>query len=274
MLGIGVRRGQNFREKRIIQVINAISLIIAPILMVLSVVNFIIGEALNAGILLVFAFIYFSTLYWNARRYYFISKLIMAYLITFNPFIHLVVNGYTPPGQYLSYMTVTIILVVVTTFLFSGKSDRRAYYITLVYYFLWICFIDKIIYALSDPKPQIDFIVENYYFYKGPIIAGLFLVTLMINIFINIMTRYEEELSNKNKELEKRVRERTQKLSETYDRIINLGFMTSHEIRGPLASILGITRLFLTNRNVHGLEDEINKLHEKSQEMDKVIHDP
>lgn len=155
---------------------------------------------------------------------------------------------------------------------YSGKSDRKIFYATFLYYFLWVCFSDKIIYALSDPKPQIDFLIENYYFYKAPAIAGLFVVTLMISIFIGIIDRYEEEISGKNKELERRVMERTQKLSETYDRIVNVGFMTSHEIRGPLASILGITRLFIDNKNIHGLDQEINKLHEKSQEMDRVIN--
>ncbi|UII31052.1 hypothetical protein LVD17_22425 [Fulvivirga ulvae] len=272
VLNIGVRRNQNFRERRIVQVINAITLIIGPTLMILSIVNFAIGETLNAYILLTFSLIYFSNIYWNESGRYIISKVILAYLITLNPFLHLLINGYTPSGQYLSYMIVTIILVTVTTFLFSGKTDRKIYFVTLFYYFFWVCFIDKIIYALSDPKPQIDFLIENYYFYKAPTIAGLLIVTLIINIFIGIINRYEEVLSDKNRELEKRVRERTKKLSETYDRIVNLGFITSHEIRGPLASILGITRLFIHNKNVHGLEEEINKLHEKSEEMDRVIN--
>lgn len=272
VLDIGVYKSLTFRERRIVQVMNAIALLIGPTLAILSIINYIIGETLNSYILLVFSLLYLSSLYWNRHGHYIISKLILGYLITFNPFIHLLINGYTPPGQYLSYMMVTIILVAVTTLLFSGKSDRKIYYITFLYYLLWICFSDRIIYALSDPKPQIDFLFENYYFYKAPAIAGIFVVTLMINVFIGIINRYEEELSGKNKELERRVMERTQKLSETYDRIINLGFMTSHEIRGPLASILGITRLFIDNKNIHGLDEEINKLHEKSQEMDRVIN--
>jgi len=48
--------------------------------------------------------------------------------------------------------------------------------------------------------------------------------------------------------------------------------MTSHEIRGPLASILGFTKLFKDQNSLEDASDYLDKLHDKAEEMDSVIN--
>lgn len=279
LTNIGVKEHHGFRERRVIQITNILSIIISIVLIPLVALNIYIGENLNAAILILFSGVYLLNLYWNKVGLYIIPKIVLSYLITINPFIHLLITGRSPEGQFLSYIILPIILVAISCFLFSGKQGRFMYYFNLGYYILWMLFIDLIIYYLSSPKPDIDFISRNYYFYKAPPIAALLILASLISVFISIINKYEEEnervkaqLALHNRELENRVKERTFKLSETYKKIVNLAFMTSHEIRGPLASILGLTKLFKSENSVEDVVEHLDKLHDKSEEMDAVIN--
>lgn len=141
-----------------------------------------------------------------------------------------------------------------------------------------ILFMDRFLMALSDRVTVIPFLEENYIYYKIPPMLGLFGVVIMVTLFKNTIYNYEsenerikEKLHIKNDELEKIVNERTQALKQSTDRVINMAFITSHEIRGPLASILSITELLQKQPDDEQIKEMIPRLHERSMQMDDVI---
>jgi len=67
------------------------------------------------------------------------------------------------------------------------------YYFSLVFFISWMVFIDNIIYSLSNPKPEIDSLLDNYYFYKAPPIAAVLVLAFLIAVFNSIINKYEEE---------------------------------------------------------------------------------
>ncbi len=286
LTNIGLKDQHGYRERRVIQITNVLSVAVGIILIPLAVLNLYIGQALNAVILFICSLIYILNLYWNKLGFYTLSKLVLVFVILLNPFIHIAISNKTPDGQYLSYLIISIILVTTSSFLFSSKKDRPMYYFCLVFNILWMVFIDFIVYSLSNPKPNIDFLLDNYYFYKAPPIAAVLIISFLIAVYNGIINKYEEEnenaklllskqneqLASMNGALEDRVREKTSKLVETNDKIIQLAFMTSHELRGPLASILGFTKFFKGQNSLDDASDYLDKLHDKAEEMDSVIN--
>jgi light-regulated signal transduction histidine kinase (bacteriophytochrome) len=107
----------------------------------------------------------------------------------------------------------------------------------------------------------------------------------MFQLFKNIFYRYEkdveesnlalkqkiQELNTVNLSLESKVIERTCDLQESNEKIIDLAFITAHEIRGPLSSILSVTQYLKNNPGDHSIDNVLPDLHEKSVTMDTVI---
>ena len=79
------------------------------------------------------------------------------------------------------------------------------------------------------------------------------------------------KIADLNQSLEQRVIERTQKVEEQKARITELAFLTSHRVRGPLTSIMGITILLQDFPGDQKIFEMLPKLHHLSQEMDQVI---
>lgn len=81
-------------------------------------------------------------------------------------------------------------------------------------------------------------------------------------------------ISQENETLEKAVKERTKELVEYNQQLEQFAFVTAHNLRAPVARILGLGNLLrLKNSSVHEREDIMNRMITTTTELDFVIHD-
>lgn len=74
-----------------------------------------------------------------------------------------------------------------------------------------------------------------------------------------------------NENLEAMVQERTEEIGRQNQRLIEYAFFTAHEVRGPLARILGLVELAKINELKDEREEIMGRLKEAAEELDEVI---
>jgi len=100
------------------------------------------------------------------------------------------------------------------------------------------------------------------------IVIGVLLLGLVIMLVF--MTRSNREVS---KQLEVRVKERTEELEKQKDQLAEFAFINAHLLRQPLAQILGLVTLVRIAQSQDELEHYIQLLEESAAKLDRVVHD-
>lgn len=85
------------------------------------------------------------------------------------------------------------------------------------------------------------------------------------------LTASHEEVRSLNDNLEKIVLSRTERINEQLQQLEKYAHMNSHEVRGPVARILGLIDLIQMKENRMMLDELIQKLSLASEELDVVI---
>lgn len=287
IINVGVKSKMNYREKRLIQIINVASLATGFFIWYLAITYFLKGILIPSRVNMLIGSVYLFNVYWTYTQRLLLAKIVLVYTAFLIPVIGFFMAGFIPAGQYFSLMVIGFAFMNVAALVFDIRTERKMYIFTILFIGFWVYFSDKIFYFLSDPKPDISFIEQNYFFYKLPVFFAAILVSVLLLTFKNIIFSYErendrikgelndmnEELLKQNETLELYVQERTRKLSATTSRIFNLANITSHKIRGPLATIMGVTLLLKSNINDEEVQNVLPKLHDRCLEMDKVIRE-
>lgn len=285
LINNGVKSDMNFRERRLIQILNVTSFLSGVAILYLAIVHLTgsilsnaVGNAL-VGSVLILNFI------WIRIGKPIIAKIVLIYGVLFTPFYNLYLHGTIPAGQYFSLMVVGFVFMILGSLVFSRRREKFLFYFTIVFYLFWIYFSDRLFYNLSEVKPNVDFINNYYPFYKLPTFFAAIVITLSISVFKNIIFLYEteneqfreelnamnEELMQQNESLEQNVQDRTRKLTAITAKIYNLANITSHKIRGPVATIMGVTNLFKEGLDDDEVKNIIPKLHQECEDLDMVI---
>jgi len=167
-------------------------------------------------------------------------------------------------------------------------------FITIIYYTLLMYPLLIFVYNWVDLKKNENFIEA----YKSLFISGIFemittaLITSLYLIQIRIRRHLEftnknleelvnqrtQELSNANNKLmtmnenlEGLVEERTKKIDAQLNQILKYAHMNSHEVRAPLARILGLMNLIKLENNSLEKEDLLQKLDIAAIELDNIV---
>jgi signal transduction histidine kinase len=141
--------------------------------------------------------------------------------------------------------------------------------------------------VIREGKAKLD----NQYIVSLLSIAGLLLVLLMLGMLYRnfkhkkstnqLLRAQNEEIVTLNDNLDELVKERTQKLESTLEKLkkrngllSQFSWTVSHNLRGPISSILGLESVF----NKKELSDPVNAialdhLHKATQNLDSVVHD-
>lgn len=114
-------------------------------------------------------------------------------------------------------------------------------------------------------------------------LAALLTIPLVISLFYSyrLRTRSNNLLRNYNNDLKNKVKERTQELTKTNielarhnNQLEEYQFITAHNLRGPVARILGLLNIINGNSFQWPRDkDVIDKLAQASVDLDNIVHD-
>jgi signal transduction histidine kinase len=113
--------------------------------------------------------------------------------------------------------------------------------------------------------------------------SGLFAVTLVILIFTGALywqkkqnaaklSKLNQEISYINQHLDELVQRRTDVIQRQKQQIERFAFMNAHEIRGPVATILGLVNIIVQEDLLRDNKEVEQHLQMTVQKMDKIVN--
>ena len=209
-----------------------------------------------------------------------IAKCILIYAPIINPIVNIILLKSIPNHQYYGMVGNTTISIFLVAILFEIEREKIIFWCSLLLIFLYSAFFDTILVILSKEPPKIDFLLENYVVYKS-VHFTLISVIVSITIFLKrLLYSYQQKINIKNKalhdinqNLELLVKEKTKKILASKNKIAELAFLTSHSLRGPLSSILGVTQILREDIDDDDVIHILPELYHQAEKMEIVIID-
>lgn len=170
-----------------------------------------------------------------------------------------------------------------------------AWFVITLFYYLVLLYPALIFtYHWFGINPNLNFIKSYYALFTSgtlemistALVTSLYLVQLTYrrsleqtnkNLESIVETRTQElteanaELQSVNENLEDIVKERTNKIETQLNQMVKYAYMNSHEVRGPLARILGLLDLIKKEPDPEKRKELLIKLYENSVDLDVII---
>ncbi|MBL7871948.1 MAG: MASE1 domain-containing protein [Cyclobacteriaceae bacterium] len=181
-----------------------------------------------------------------------------------------------------------IVLMIGICFLLLNSSLVRALPYLAIPLVLWLAFrfnlLVTISFALAVSLVAIFFTIQS----KGPFILGTVDDTLLLlQIFIGAIcisaivlsatvaerTQAENELTQFNSTLEAMVIERTKELSKRNSELDNFVYSVSHDLRAPIASVLGLINLAKSDADPKMTKTYLDKIYSSALQQDNFIRE-
>lgn len=112
---------------------------------------------------------------------------------------------------------------------------------------------------------------QEVYFFVGLVAVLSILGTFMFLRYSRMLSKAKQELSAMNQTLEKRVEDRTKQLQNVNNELDNFIYKTSHDIRGPLASLKGIANVALLELKDEKAQDYLQKLDASADKLNSIL---
>jgi tetratricopeptide (TPR) repeat protein len=87
------------------------------------------------------------------------------------------------------------------------------------------------------------------------------------------LTQANQEIRRINESLEEEVNYRTEKIEQQNKMLIDYAYSNAHNVRGPLARILGLAVLIKEEKDINQIRIYNNHMHSSAEELDHVIRD-
>ncbi|MFO7525063.1 MAG: hypothetical protein R6W68_06380 [Ignavibacteriaceae bacterium] len=149
------------------------------------------------------------------------------------------------------------------------KKSQPEIKITLIYFvlgFLWILFSGKMAYNLSE-QSEVIVTLERYKGWFFILVTGILLYLLIKresdkqNNLLKQLSGSREDLLNKSKILQQQNKQ-----------LREVAFITSHNLRRPVANILGLIQLIDIEKNINEEnKSTLVKISEQAEELDHLI---
>jgi len=234
-------------------------------------------------ILIVFAAfnIYINSLYKHIT-----AKVLTIAAPFFLIFITPAFNGFVHSGMFIWFPYGLIVIGSFSFFIFSLDDKREKFIIItmLVFFATAAILCDKILINFIDKSIDISFIEQNRLYYTTSQVIMVILLYSSFYSFKLIYHKQQSELTKLNstlddkiielgymsRNLEKLVKERTEKLNLQNDRIKDLAYTNAHGIRAYVVRIVGLSKLL--ELNISAEEEEFCKreIHANAQNLDNL----
>ncbi len=219
-------------------------------------------------------------LFLNKQGYHLLAKLFTVLLPLFLIFVMPILMNFMIGGMLL-WMPYGIITIGCFSLSLFSYTKEKGILISMILFF-WLVSItyDNIFVWCATQPLDIGFIKENYVIYKA---ALTFIgIVLYLNLYIfkrsNYLMQRELDqqnllLQNLNQNLELQIIERTQKINSQNEKVKELAFTNSHQLRANIARILGLSHIFLNSTDMEEKEFCIEKITENVKAMDVITTD-
>lgn len=146
------------------------------------------------------------------------------------------------------------------------KPETRIAAVYLIMGFLWILFSGELVFNLAEDAQMIA-MLEKYKGWFFIVVTGMLLFLL-----IRRESRKQKELLDRLSVSQNELIMNGAKLEEQNKQLKEYAFITSHNLRRPLANILGLVQLFDKNKSVDpDNKFAIEKITEMAEELDHLI---
>jgi signal transduction histidine kinase/Flp pilus assembly protein TadD len=112
---------------------------------------------------------------------------------------------------------------------------------------------------------------RQVYFFLALIAVLSILIALIFLRYSRALSKAKMELSVANQTLERRVEDRTKALQNVNNELDNFIYKTSHDIRGPLASLKGIANVALLELTDSKAQDYLHKLDASADKLNTIL---
>jgi signal transduction histidine kinase len=166
--------------------------------------------------------------------------------VFFHDFIH--------AGMFLWIPFAIMIFGTIPFFIFSYEKEKGIMFFMIALYGIAVFGLDEVLFIVFKQRIDFSFIKNNYTYYINAkvflfifLYSSFFIFKIMYYNTKKVLVVLTEKLNDKNlelvslnKNLELRIEERTLKIKQQNQRIKNLAYTNSHEIRAYIARILGL----------------------------------
>lgn len=228
------------------------------------------SKALSVFMVVIFH-VFFVKYYLNLKQHSLIlNKIMYALLISFPFFAYLAdsVAGILPDPLIAVVIPFTILFVFSIRIAFKGNIEARFFVIAYM-----IQFLSFFIFFLA----YLNFIETNaLVFYSINIASAIEIIVFSLALAgrVKKLIKEKEELKDTaNKILEAKVQKRTKELEERNNQLDVFVYKASHDIKGPLKSMIGLTMLALTEIEDTKSKEYFQYLYNTSIRLDNMVED-
>ncbi|MDN4166239.1 hypothetical protein QWY31_12050 [Cytophagales bacterium LB-30] len=203
-------------------------------------------------------------------------------------------------GMFLWMPYAGILFSIVPYLLFIEKQQRVFKWLIIGAYLLAGLFLDIIFAHTTHSGWDIEFLQRNYIYYKIPqfgFALFLHLIAWVLSLYYDEwvgeqeaahkemqvlqasiaelkteLKEKEEEITTVHENLEMILTERTKVIAERNQQIIEYAYFNAHQVRGPLARILGLVSLSRTIKDPDELLDIMQRIDTSAQELNQAIY--
>jgi signal transduction histidine kinase len=213
--------------------------------------------------------LFFVNHYLNFKRYSITFKYLMYGLLILFPFVAYIADnmlGIIPDPL------IAVAFIFIPLLFFSGKlalqGDMEARFFVVAY---TVQFLGFLIFILAF----VDLIGKNQLiFYSINIATAIEVIVFSLALagkVKHLMQEKEQIKDQANRVLEQKVEERTRELKESNDQLDLFVYKASHDIKGPLKSMIGLTSLALSDVKDAKAKEYFEYMHATSTKLDGMV---
>jgi hypothetical protein len=267
---------------RFSNLINIFFVLISITLIILINLFFIEGYISYIRYILLIPFCIFNIIL-NRLHFHLASRVLTSFAPFFFIFVFPILNQFIYSGMFIWFPFGIMIIGAISFFTFAYDDEKFFLNASVLFFALASIFYDKIfLYAIPN-NLDLSFIYgDNHIYYQvSKIVLVCFMYTslyiiktasykyrIAISEFTSILDQKNTELTYLNQNLEKIVKERTEKLRLQNQRIKDLAFTNSHTVRALVARIIGLVNLLHINPSEEDKEFCYKMVRESALELD------
>ncbi len=303
---IGTTPNSDRKEIRHIAICNRISLILSGFTFLLFIVALLyFGWIVTVKIALGATFFFFVPIILNYFRYISVSRILLLTSLNLISLIASVADKFDVPGmleefQYFQFRLLILAASLFPFILFKLEEKKRLISGLLIS-FLCLVLYDPIHHLFGVGYYDMGFSAPNYYF-TNYMVGATFLIITGSSFFLKysfetyekqnevliqnlshakaLIQQQQEQLASENVELNREVVEKNTQLSQTNEELIKhnndllqFSYTVSHNLRGPVASLIGLVNLFDRKELKEDHQTILQHLELSSERLDVTIKD-